>query len=475
MTQAVGDSACVISDDATLLRQFAQTRTDAPFAELMRRHGPLVWGVCRRRLHRVEDAEDAFQMTFLMLALKAATVRRPEALAGWLHRVACRVAGRAATAAPAEPPTDITSTGTDAFAELARAEMAGLLDEEVSRLPTRLRDPLVLFHLQGLSRQDVADRLGVSEQAVKSLLTRARARLRTRLARRGVALSTLIALCSPAPLRAEVLASAGRLAVAAARGGWRASDLLSLSIRGLRPMTWFPNKSAAAVAAGVACLTLFLLTRDPAADTAAPGVGVPPLDAGYAVYEEHPAEPARIVLSGATIRLASAEQPAALPRATGEQPPAASATGPAPDPYDPTGSWERSSASPFGAVRMMISDGRLRLEGPVPGLAMPVKIDADYKMFDGGLLVGVIQSVELQTAGADAETALKMSYIQSSLIEQPFALRIGRREGVLIVKDAKLGVMGALTALEDEEIGILYTSALLGRYETTTRGADGRW
>src|SRR5262245_12099539 len=87
------------STDADLLRRFAHDRDETAFAALMRRHGPLVLGVCRRLLHDPNDADDAFQATFFVLARKAGAVGQPDRLANWLYGVALRVAQKARTAA----------------------------------------------------------------------------------------------------------------------------------------------------------------------------------------------------------------------------------------------------------------------------------------------------------------------------------------------------------------------------------------
>ncbi|HEX6983839.1 MAG TPA: sigma-70 family RNA polymerase sigma factor, partial [Planctomycetaceae bacterium] len=168
MSDRVVDLAAGGEPDAVLLGRFAARRDEAAFAELVRRHGPVVWGVCRRRLARREDAEDAFQATFLILAVKAGSIRRPAALAGWLHRTASRAAARVASVAPGEANVEAEAGGLDAFAELARREATAAVDEELVRLPGRYRDPIVLFHLEGLDRRQVADRLGVSEPTVKA-------------------------------------------------------------------------------------------------------------------------------------------------------------------------------------------------------------------------------------------------------------------------------------------------------------------
>ncbi|MGC1272093.1 MAG: sigma-70 family RNA polymerase sigma factor, partial [Planctomycetaceae bacterium] len=247
--------------DADLLNRFAAVRDETAFAELVRRHGRLVWGVCRRRLDSREDAEDAFQATFLILAVKAGTIRQPAALAGWLHRTATRTSLRIASSSSREIADEAASGGLDAFSELARRESIAAVDEELVRLPHRYRDAIVLFHLDGLDRRQVAERLGVSDVAVKSLLARGRSLLRSRLARRGVALPLLLPLAIE-PVPAEAASSATRTAVSMARSGLSPFDLLSVTVKGLPPMlTWFTNKTAAAVLIGAACLSLFLVVR----------------------------------------------------------------------------------------------------------------------------------------------------------------------------------------------------------------------
>ncbi len=180
--------------DEQLLERFLARRDEASegaFAELVQRHGPMVLGVCRRILGDAHEAEDAFQATFLVLARKAATVVRREKVASWLYGVAVRTAkearGRAArrrareervsTPIHVEPPDD-------AFPD----ELRDILDEELARLPARHRGPVVLCELEGLPRPEAARRLGIPEGTLSSRLARAKARLRDRLARRGVAL-----------------------------------------------------------------------------------------------------------------------------------------------------------------------------------------------------------------------------------------------------------------------------------------------
>src|SRR5262245_1391648 len=182
--------------DAALLRRFAREGDGAAFALLVRRHGPLVLGVCRRWLRRPEDAEDAFQATFLVLARKAGAVGRPERLASWLFGVALRVsrkmrdgARRRAVSRLVEDVPDHRPSGCP--------ELLSVLDEELERLPDRDRLAVVLCGLEGRSREEAGREMGASPAAVKALLERGRQRLRERLARRGVSPAALPALLVP--------------------------------------------------------------------------------------------------------------------------------------------------------------------------------------------------------------------------------------------------------------------------------------
>jgi RNA polymerase sigma factor (sigma-70 family) len=179
--------------DGELLRRFAAGREEAAFAGLVRRHGAMVFGVCRRLLHDLHDAEDAFQATFLLLARRAASVRQPESVASWLYGVAYRVARKARAAAarrpevganPAEPPSP-----ADPVAEAAWHELRPVIDEELNRLPEKYRAPLVLCYLEGRTNEEAARLLGWTRGTVSGRLARARDLLRPRLARRGLALA----------------------------------------------------------------------------------------------------------------------------------------------------------------------------------------------------------------------------------------------------------------------------------------------
>lgn len=209
--------------DAALLARYTRANDSAAFAELVRRHGPLVLGVCRRMLGHVHDAEDAFQATFLVFARGARSVRKPEALSAWLYGTALHVCRRAARKRSNSKPLPVQAdpvAGADPFAEAAWKEVRGVLDDEMGRLPETLRAPLILCYFDGLSRDEAAEKLGCSRRTLMRRLEKARARLRKRLERRGVATVGLgVAVLSSGELSAFVPERTAAAAVAAGMGG----------------------------------------------------------------------------------------------------------------------------------------------------------------------------------------------------------------------------------------------------------------
>jgi RNA polymerase sigma factor (sigma-70 family) len=206
--------------DGALLARYTSANDPAAFAELVRRHGPMVLGVCRRMLGQWHDADDAFQATFLVLARSARSVRKPGALPSWLYGTAVRVCRKVrGRRRPAEPVPD-RAAADDPFAEVAWKEVRGLLDEEVGRLPDSLRAPLLLCYFDGLSRDEAAARLGWSRRTLMRRLEKARERLRLRLERRGVAaLGVGAAVLAPRGLAAVVPDALIAAAVSLGTGG----------------------------------------------------------------------------------------------------------------------------------------------------------------------------------------------------------------------------------------------------------------
>jgi RNA polymerase sigma factor (sigma-70 family) len=213
LRRLAGTLAVEDQPDSTLLGRLASHRDPDAFEALVRRHGPLVWRVCRRILGREQDAEDTFQATFLALARRPQSIRKPESLASFLHGTAYRIARRVLDDQQrrrAVPPGDTAATARDPADEAAWRELGRLVEAEVHALPERLRLVLLLCYWEGLTNEEAARRLGWPSGTVKTRLAKARMLLHDRLARRGVAL--------PAGLTALLLApGAGGAAVPSLR------------------------------------------------------------------------------------------------------------------------------------------------------------------------------------------------------------------------------------------------------------------
>lgn len=210
-TAMLGDGANLT--DGQLLESFVSRKDEAAFAALVRRHGPMVLGVCRRILRNYHDAEDACQATFLVLARKADSVLPRELVANWLYGVACRTALKARTMKTRQSARErqVTEMPEPEVVEPDHVwrDVQPLLDLELSCLPVKYRACVVLCDLEGKSGEEAARQLGCPEGTVASRLSRGRALLRKRLTRRGlfVASASLTALLSQKAATATIPAS----------------------------------------------------------------------------------------------------------------------------------------------------------------------------------------------------------------------------------------------------------------------------
>jgi RNA polymerase sigma factor (sigma-70 family) len=180
--------------DAQLLERFAVQGDEAAFELLMWRHGPMVWGLCRRILQDHHEAEDVFQATMLVLARKAGSIGQYQSIASWLYKVTYRIALRARAGSSKRARFQKQVRQLPAAVVLPDTESAGgelrqVIDEEVTRLPEKYRAPVVLCYLQNKTNEEAAKLLRWPVGTVKTRLVRARDLLGRSLGRRGMALS----------------------------------------------------------------------------------------------------------------------------------------------------------------------------------------------------------------------------------------------------------------------------------------------
>jgi RNA polymerase sigma factor (sigma-70 family) len=252
--------------DADLLGRFVRAADESAFTGIVRRHGPMVLAVCRRRLGRDADAEDAFQAVFLALAKSARSIGRGGSLPGWLYRVAylisLKAAGRrarhpvAALPAVEVPMPDPPSNAAEA------ADLKTVLDSELAALPDKFRSVVVLCLVEGRTNAEAAAVLGVPVGTVDSRLNTARARLRARLTRRGLAVGVGVTLeqllggpvrASEGPAFQELVSNTVRavLAEAAGHGTGAVSPAVADLAHGVATMTNFRLFAAAALTLGL--------------------------------------------------------------------------------------------------------------------------------------------------------------------------------------------------------------------------------
>jgi RNA polymerase sigma factor (sigma-70 family) len=256
--------------DGELLGRYLAGRDETAFEALVRRHGPMVLGVCQRLLGNRHDAEDAFQATFLVLVRRAAAVVPRDLVGNWLYGVAYRTAleARAANARRKRKESRVAplTRTADVPEEAAWRELRPLLDRELARLPDKYRAAVVLCDLEGKSRREAARLLGWPEGTLSTRLLRGRQRLAGRLAGRGLALSGgvltatlgrgLARACVPGPLAAATVQAATAVAVGQAAAGAVSAPVAALTEGVLKTMVLSRLKVLLAVLVAVSVLGL---------------------------------------------------------------------------------------------------------------------------------------------------------------------------------------------------------------------------
>jgi RNA polymerase sigma factor (sigma-70 family) len=201
MGRLTGLQSALSLTDAQLLERFVGRRDEPAFAALMVRHGPMVLCLCRQMLRDAQEAEDAFQASFLVLARNAASIQKRPSLSAWLYGVAYRVSARLRGLSSRRRTREETGFDLSALPgsdEPPNPDLQPVLHEEIRRLPIKYRAPIVLCYLESKTNEEAARQLSWPVGTVKARLSRARDMLRMRLARRGMGdPATLLAESSP--------------------------------------------------------------------------------------------------------------------------------------------------------------------------------------------------------------------------------------------------------------------------------------
>lgn len=241
LRQTVSDPTAESRTDSQLLEQFLSQCDETAFDTLLSRHAGMVFGVCRRILSCPHDVEDAFQATFLVLAKKASSISQRELLSNWLYGVALRTAHKlrresARWQSVQTEQCEQVLEFDDPVMKFAHQEIKAVLDEEIGKLPTRYRLPILLCYFQGQTYSEAAQQLDWPAGTVAGRLARARELLRTRLIRRGLTLSAslFLGLLNTSTTQAQITSSLKLSTLNAAlgffRGGTHVSPMTSTSV-----------------------------------------------------------------------------------------------------------------------------------------------------------------------------------------------------------------------------------------------------
>jgi RNA polymerase sigma factor (sigma-70 family) len=455
--------------DRELLEHFLTQRDETAFTTLVRRHGAMVLGVCGAVLHQRQDAEDVLQATFLVLARKAASIRKREALASWLHGVARRLAlklrARAARR-PAMEGSNLDLLQARPMDDLTWRELRVVLHEELDRLPARYRSPLVLCHLEGKTQDEAAHQLGWTSGMLRGRLLRGRDLLRGRLSRRGLALSV--------PLFAAMLSQE---ALAVALPATLTNATVKAALLSLTGPATTGAISAQAAALAEEGLAIMLVTKLKIGATLLLALGILAVGAGWAMQqarEAKPREAEKQEVPGAEVKNANEPKTAAAPAAPVK--PAAAGMlrvvvqGPQGEPLsgaNVTASiWTHEKG--FKATRDYKTDGAGAAQVELPKTFTIIRLWASKGPF------------VTMVAGWEEN---ELASIKEFPAEYTFRLELGVAAGGRIVDEqgkpiagAKVQVMMASDLKPDNGDGRMgYTMWLASGSDAATTDAEGRW
>jgi RNA polymerase sigma factor (sigma-70 family) len=427
--------------DAQLLERFALDRHEPAFEGLVWRHGGMVLNVCRRVLGDGPDADDAFQATFLMLVRKAGMIYKRQAVGSWLYKVAYRVALRAReTARRHRCERHAGEVPARAAEDPVWRDLRRVLDEEVSRLPEKYRRAVVLCYFSGKTTAEAARQLGCPRGTVLSRLAWARERLRSRLVRRGLALSAAALATALAENAASAVVSSALVDCTVKAALWYAAGKAATAgVLSGRAVTLMEGVLHAMVLNKVKVGLVLVLV-------------LVVLGAGLGLWNRQTA-------TADPVERRKDEAPRATTRAAEEPGNQARAYAVPEEVRRPLGTWERDNG-PYHMTLRIEADhlyGTLTAVDPQKGLKETIHMDSDYSVTRDSLLYGVVTSVDVPEGPKEDQEEADLDFWS----DQPFSLRYRLDGNTLTLKDLKLGV-----GMKEEEAKQFHV--ILGRYKKKT-------
>lgn len=289
--------------DGDWLERFIHRKDSDAFATLLRLHGPMVLGVCRRILRNESDAEDAFQATFLVLIRKAASIVPRNMVGNWLYGVACTTALKARAMKTKRTTKERQALPPPKNEDQSNEELQAILDQELQSLPKIYRTAIVLCELEGKSIKQAAQQLGCPAGTVGARLARGRSLLARRLKRRQVTLTStglaaFLAHASadaglpPLLMNSTVHAAASLVAGTGTLQGLYSTNVLTLSNGVLKAMLLSKLKLLA-VSVGAISLGATILAGAAEPGRAMGGAGSAALIATSVVTQAQPPKPVK--------------------------------------------------------------------------------------------------------------------------------------------------------------------------------------
>ena len=477
-------------DDSKLWQMWADGDETA-FRRLLDRYSSLVWNVCRRVLLREQDAEDAFQITFMTLSRRGDQVHH-ERFGPWLYRVAyhasLQIFERNLNIQIHDRAMDEFDVGNTVFNDIERVERNLAIEESIDSLPKKLRDPLVMFHFEKRTRPEIAKAMGIPESKVKSRLQQARAKLRSQLLKRGLGAAAILwmvqggsATAHAIPRQAVVETTLEQIFVNGSQSGlsatWEQVTILErkLMMHG-KSLNLVKTTAVAFVMVALVSTISMLFYSNSNADDGKDGNGRRQSVVVAAPHQSINHDPS--VQSSPQVGIYASVSPTAERRET--RPTSvtsnsdfnAKSNSPSSSALEISGKWKDDSKT----IDIDKENQLIRITGQVnfgENQSLNLSLVGNYTVLDD-MFVGVIVGADIEASGSESMTAEEAVLIRTfagSFGDQPFMFRCKATDRSLFVKDFRVAIP-SIVGLNQELSGLqvygMYISTwLVGEYESS--------